>query len=77
MQESNNLEVVDGVLYHENPVSSGHWYAVVPKPIPVGGPFHRVAVDVLQLPLTANGNSNIAVFMDCLMKWLETFVIPD
>ena len=26
------------------------------KPIPVGGPFHRVAVDVLQLPLTSSGN---------------------
>ena len=23
------------------------------SPIPVGGPFHRVTVDVLQLPLTA------------------------
>ena len=30
-------------------------------PAPVGGPFHRVAVDVLQLPLTAQGNM---VFMD-------------
>lgn len=26
------------------------------KPIEVGGPFHRVGVDVLQLPLTENGN---------------------
>ena len=26
------------------------------QPIPVGGPFHRVAVDVLQLPLTTSGN---------------------
>ena len=27
------------------------------KPIEVGGPFHQVGVDVLQLPLTENGNS--------------------
>ena len=26
------------------------------QPIPVGGPFHRVAVDILQLPITASGN---------------------
>ena len=45
-------------------------------PIPVGGPFHQVAVD-LQLPLTANGNSYVAVFMDYLMKWSEAFAIPD
>ena len=25
------------------------------QPIPVGGPFHRVGVDVLQLPLTFSG----------------------
>ncbi len=26
------------------------------QPIPVGGPFYRVGVDVLQLPLTLDGN---------------------
>ena len=30
-------------------------------PIPVGGPFHSVAVDILQLPQTVNGNCYVAV----------------
>ena len=47
------------------------------QPIPVGGPFHRVAVDVLQLPPTVNGNRYIVVFMDYLTKWPEAFAIPD
>ena len=37
--------------------------------IPVGGLFHRVAVDILQLPLTANENHYVAVFMDYLTKY--------
>ena len=141
--ESKLYEVIEGVLYHENPAFPGRWCVVVPKdfrtalleeahqgrfaghlaekkvyyrmrrhlwwrgmkndvvtfckaclvcatrkggrktfrppltPIPVGGPFHRVAVDILQLPLTANGNSYVAVFMDYLTKWPEAFAIPD
>ena len=47
------------------------------KPIPVGGPFHRVAVDILQLPITSSGNRYVAVFMDYLTKWPEAFAIPD
>ena len=47
------------------------------QPIPVGGPFHRVAVNILKLPLTSNGNRYVAVFMDYLTKWPETFAIPD
>ena len=47
------------------------------QPIPVGGPFHRVGVDVLQLPLTRNGNSYVVVFLDYLTKWAEAFAVPD
>ena len=47
------------------------------QPIPVGGAFHRVAVDILQLPITASGNRYVAVFMDYLTKWPEAFAIPD
>ena len=47
------------------------------QPISVGGPFHRVAVDILQLPLTVNGNKYVIVFMDYLTKWAEAFAIPD
>ena len=47
------------------------------QPIPVGGSFHRVAVDVLQLPLTARGNKYVVVFMDYFTKWAEAFAVPD
>ena len=46
-------------------------------PIAVGGPFHRVAVDVLQLPKTVNGNQYVIVFMDYLTKWPEAFAAAD
>ena len=38
------------------------------QPIPVGGPFHRVAVNTLKLPLTSDGNCYVAIFMDYLTK---------
>ena len=46
-------------------------------PIAVGGPFHRVAVDVLQLPKTVNGIQYVIVFMDYLTKWPEAFAAAD
>ena len=46
-------------------------------PIPVGGPFHRVGVDILQLPLTVNGNSYVVCFVDYLTKWVEAFPMAD
>ena len=33
-------------------------------PIPVGGPFERVGVDVLKMPKTERGNDRIVVFVD-------------
>ena len=47
------------------------------SPIPVGGPFDRVGVDVLQLPKTRSGNKYVIVFMDYLTKWPEAFATPD
>ena len=55
----------------------GHSYRPPMMPIPVKGPFHRVAVDVLQLPLTSSGNRYVVVFMDYLTKWVEAFPTPD
>lgn len=43
---------------------------------PCWWPVSRVAVDILQLPLTAQGNCYV-VFIDYLMKWPEAFAIPD
>ena len=40
-------------------------------PIPVGGPFDRIGVDILQLPKSSQGNCYAVVFMDYLMKWPE------
>ena len=47
------------------------------SPIPVGGPFDMVGVDVLQLPKTKQGNRYAVVFMDYLTKWPEVFAVPN
>ena len=46
-------------------------------PIPVGGPFDRVGVDVLQLPKSSRGNQYAIVFMDYLTKWPEVYPVRD
>ena len=45
--------------------------------IPIGGPFERVGVDVIQFPLSKDGNRYSVVFVDFLIKWPEVFTIPD
>ena len=47
------------------------------QPIAVGGPFHRVGVDVLQLPLTQSCNQYMVIFMDYLTKWVEAFAVAN
>ena len=47
------------------------------QPIPVGGPFHTVGVDILKLPQTFDGNKYVVVFLDYLTKWVEAFPIQD
>ena len=46
-------------------------------PIPVGGPFDRVAMDVMQLSKTKKGHRYVVVFMDYLTKWSEAFATQD
>ena len=43
------------------------------QPIPIGGPFHTVGVDVLQLPHTLGDNQYAIVFVNYLIKWPEFF----
>ena len=47
------------------------------QPIPVGAPFQRVGVDILEMPQTAQGNRYIVVFVDYLTKWAEAYAVPD
>ena len=47
------------------------------QPIPVGGPFHRVGVDILKLPTSFEGNQYAVVFLDYLTKWAEVFPASD
>ena len=42
-------------------------------PIPVGGPFYRVGVDIMELPQTVNGNKDVISFVDYLTKRVESF----
>ena len=46
-------------------------------PIPVGGAFHRVGVDIMELPLTQNGNRYVVTFIDYLTNWVESFACSD
>ena len=48
---------------------------VIPSltPIPVGEPFDRVGVDVVQLQKTRSGKRYAVVFVDYLTKWPEVF----
>ena len=47
------------------------------EPIQVGEPSHCVAVDVLQLPLTAHENWYAVVFLNYFTLWAEAFAVPD
>ena len=48
------------------------------QPIPVEGPFDRVAVDVLgPFPISENGNKYVVIFTDYFTKWPEAFAVKN
>eukprot|EP00112_Aurelia_sp_Birch-Aquarium-sp1_P019450 Seg4814.2 transcript_id=Seg4814.2/GoldUCD/mRNA.D3Y31 product="Gypsy retrotransposon integrase-like protein 1" protein_id=Seg4814.2/GoldUCD/D3Y31 len=48
------------------------------QPIPVEGPFDRVAVDVLgPFPTSDRGNKYVVVFTDYFTKWPEAFAVKN
>ena len=46
-------------------------------PIPVQRPFQILGVDIMDLPLTKQGNRHILVFQDHFSKWPMVYAIPD
>ena len=46
-------------------------------PIPVQRPFQILAVDIMDLPATTQGNKHVIVFQDYLTKWPMVYAIPD
>ena len=46
-------------------------------PIPVQQPFQILAIDVMDLPATCQGNKHVVVFQDYLTKWPMVYAIPD
>ena len=46
-------------------------------PIPVSKPFQIVGIDVIDLPLTGDGNKHVLVFQDYFTKWPMVYPVPD
>ena len=47
------------------------------KSIPRDHPFQIAGVDIMELPLTNNGNRYVAVFQDLFTKWPMVYAVPD
>ena len=56
---------------------TGRRYKAPLQPLPVGDPFDRVGVDILEMPLTTRGNRYVIVFAEYLTKWVEAYASPD
>ena len=46
-------------------------------PISVQRPFQIIGVDVMDLPKTIDGNFDVVVFQEYLIKWPLVFAVPD
>ena len=60
-------------------IVSGGERSVVPPlhPIPVQRPFQILGVDIMDLPVTKQGNRHVLVFQDYLSKWPMVYAMPD
>ena len=47
------------------------------QPIPVHCPFQLLAIDVMYLPLTEEGNRHVVVIQDLFTKWPFIYAVPD
>ena len=47
------------------------------RPIPVGGPFENVGVDVLEMPQTKRGSRYVIAFVDYMMKRVEAHAVDE
>lgn len=47
------------------------------SPIPVQRPFQIFGVDVMELPVTSQGNKYVIVFQDFFSKWPMVYTVPD
>ena len=45
--------------------------------MPIGKPWQMVAVDVLEVPMSPNGNHYLLVIQDYFTKWAEAIPMPD
>jgi len=45
--------------------------------IPVGAPFDRVGVDIMEMPRTLYGNQYVVVFVEYLTKWIVAYAAED
>lgn len=55
----------------------GRRYQPPLHPIPVQHPFQIIGVDIMELPVTEQGNRYVIVFQDFLTKWPLVFPAPD
>ena len=46
-------------------------------PIPVSRPFQLLGIDIMDLPLTDQGNKHVVVIQDLFTKWPLVFAVPD
>ena len=46
-------------------------------PIPVSRPFQILGIDIMDLPLTDQGNKHVVVVQDLFTKWPLVFAVPD